>query len=315
MMKRVALLSIVCASIVAVAAQPRDGGQPDGRARTSDLLKDFAWRSVGPANMGGRIDDIEAVESDPAVIYVGGASSGVWKTENNGTTWAPVFDAQPNLSIGDIAVAPSNPSIVWVGTGESNQRQSSTYGGGIFKSTDAGRTWTSMGLPDSGSTGRIVVDPRNADVVYIAVAGDLFKPHPERGLYKTTDGGKTWTKSKFVDDDTGFIDVAMDPSNSQVLIAASYQRRRTAWGFNGGGPGSALWKTVDAGRSWKKLEGAGLPPVRQLGPERPRLLTQPAEHRLRDDRAWPAARIRRRWRRKGRSSGGAGSESRRHLAV
>jgi photosystem II stability/assembly factor-like uncharacterized protein len=226
---------------------------------SSPLLQDFAWREIGPANMGGRVDDIEAVESDPAVIYVGAATSGVWKTENNGTTWAPVFDAEPNLSIGDIAIAPSNPNIVWVGTGEANQRQSTSYGGGIFKSVDAGKTWSFMGLPDSGTIGRILVDPRNADVVYVAAGGDLFKAHPERGLYKTTDGGRTWTKSKFIDDDTGFIDVVMDPSNNQVLVAASYQRRRTVWGFNGGGPGSALWKTTDAGKTWTKMVGGGLP--------------------------------------------------------
>lgn len=215
--------------------------------------------------MGGRVDDIEAVESNPAVVYVGAATGGVLKTENNGATWMPVFDDQPNLSIGDIAIAPSNPNIVWVGTGEANGRQSSSYGGGLFKSTDGAKTWSFTGLGDSGNIGRIVIDPRDANVVYVAAAGDLFKADPERGLYKTTDGGKTWTKSKFVDDDTGFIDVAMDPSNSHLLIAASYQRRRTPWGFNGGGPGSALWKTTDAGRTWGKIAGGGLPPYGTWG--------------------------------------------------
>src|SRR5437773_7020568 len=143
------------------------------------LLKEFVWRPIGPVNMGGRIDDIEAVDSDPSIIYVGAATSGVWKTVNNGTTWTPIFDAQPNLSVGDIAIAPGNPNVVWVGTGEANQRQSTSYGGGIFKSIDAGKTWTAMGLPESGTIGRIVVDPKNADVVYVAAAGDLFKANPE----------------------------------------------------------------------------------------------------------------------------------------
>jgi photosystem II stability/assembly factor-like uncharacterized protein len=258
MLIRRALLCILAAltSAAAPAAQPPD---------SHGLFSEFVWRPVGPANMGGRVDDVEAVEGDPAVIYVGAATGGVWKTTNNGTTWKPIFDAQPNLGIGDLAIAPSNPRVVWVGTGESNQRQSQSYGAGLFKSTDAGVTWSFMGLPDSGTIGRIVIDPRNPEVVYVAAAGDLFRAGPERGLYKTVDGGRTWTKSKFVDDDTGFIDLVMDPSDSQTLIAASYQRRRTAWGFNGGGPGSALWKTTDAGKTWRRVEGSGLPAYGRWG--------------------------------------------------
>src|SRR5579862_4195427 len=194
-MKRLLAAAILALTATAGAQAPAD---------TASLLKEFVWRPIGPVNMGGRIDDIEAVESDPSTIYVGAATGGVWKTVNNGTTWTPIFDAQPSLSVGDIAVAPSNPNVVWAGTGEANQRQSTSYGGGIFKSNDAGRTWTAMGLADSGTIGRILIDPKNADVVYVAATGDLFKADPERGLYKTTDGGRTWTKSKFIDDDTGF---------------------------------------------------------------------------------------------------------------
>jgi photosystem II stability/assembly factor-like uncharacterized protein len=196
---------------------------------------------------------------------VGSANGGVWRSENAGTTWRPIFDAQPNLSIGDIAIAPSNPDIVWVGTGEANARQSTTYGAGVYKSTDAGKTWTLMGLENSGHIGRILIDPRNPQVVYVAAVGDLFKPNDERGLFKTDDGGRTWVKSRFIDTNTGFTELVMDPSNPDVLIAASYQRRRTVWGFNGGGPGSALWKTTDAGRTWSRIEGGGLPPYGNWG--------------------------------------------------
>src|ERR1044071_6848391 len=188
------IILMLSAAALAIVARAQE-------STPANLLDEFSWRPIGPTNMGGRIDDVEAVEGDPAVIYVGAATSGVWKTDNNGTTWKPVFDGQPNLSIGDIAIAPSNPNVVWVGTGEANQRQSTSYGGGVFKSIDAGKTWTSMGLADSGTVGRIVIDPKSPDIVYIAAGGDLFRANAERGLFKTVDGGRTWTKAKFVDDD------------------------------------------------------------------------------------------------------------------
>ena len=222
------------------------------------LVRDLMWRNIGPAIMGGRIDDVAAIESDPDIIYVGAATGGVWKTTNGGTTWTPIFDDYGTTSIGDLAIAPSNPDIVWVGTGEPNNRQSSSWGNGVWKSTDAGRSFQHLGLRDTHHIGRIVVDPRNPDVVYVAAVGRLWGPHRERGLFKTTDGGRTWINTKFIDDDTGFTDVAMDPSNSNVLYAAAYQRRRTPWGFSGGGPGSGLYKTTDAGRTWTKLT-TGLP--------------------------------------------------------
>jgi photosystem II stability/assembly factor-like uncharacterized protein len=209
--------------------------------------------------MGGRIDDIAVNERDPSTYYLGYATGGIWKTTNNGVTFASVFDGYPVSSIGDIALAPSNPSVVYVGTGEANNRQSSSFGNGMYKSTDAGRTFAHIGLTDTQSIARVVVHPRNPDVVYVAAVGHLFGPNEERGLFKTADGGKTWTRSKYIDADTGFTDVVMDPSNPDVLYAASYQRRRVPYGFNGGGPGSAIWKTTDAGRSWTKLTGAGLP--------------------------------------------------------
>jgi photosystem II stability/assembly factor-like uncharacterized protein len=223
------------------------------------MLKWFVWRGIGPASMGGRIDDIAAVESNPYIYYVGFATGGVWKTTNNGTTFQPIFDTYSTASIGDIAIAPSNPDILWVGTGEPNNRQSSSFGDGIYKSTDGGKTFTKMGLENSQTIARIVIDPKDPNIVYVAVLGHLFGPNKERGMYKTTDGGKTWNNVKFIDEDTGFTDLVMDQSDPKTLYAASYQRRRTSWGFNGGGPGSGIWKTTDAGKSWTKLQGNGLP--------------------------------------------------------
>src|SRR5688500_15288929 len=226
---------------------------------TDPMLKRFVWRSIGPASMGGRIDDIAVPEQNPYVIYLAFATNGVWKSTNNGTTFQPIFDTYGTHSVGDVTVAPSDPNIVWVGTGEPNNRQSSSFGDGIYKSVDAGKTFAKMGLEDSQTIARIVIDPKDPNIVYAAVLGHLFGPNKERGVYKTTDGGKTWNNVKFIDEDTGFTDIAMDASDNKILYAASYQRRRTNFGFNGGGPGSGIWKTIDAGKTWKKLEGGGLP--------------------------------------------------------
>ncbi len=257
---------IFCLLLTAAAwSQGRGGGAaPAGPViNQSDdpILKEVRWRSVGPASMGGRIDDIEAVESNPYIIYVGFATGGVWKTVNNGTTWEQIFDHYPVVSVGDIGIFQANPNILWVGTGECNNRQSSSYGGGIYKSTDAGKTFTFSGLKETQTISRVVTDPKDPTVVYVAALGHLFGPNKERGIYKTTDGGQTWNNVKFIDENTGFTDLVMDPSDNKTLYAASYQRQRTAWGYNGGGPGSGIWKSVDAGRTWAKLAG-GLP-----GPE------------------------------------------------
>jgi photosystem II stability/assembly factor-like uncharacterized protein len=224
------------------------------------ILASFKFRSIGPASMGGRIDDISVSESDPNIIYLGYAVGGVFKSENNATTFEPVFDTYGTASIGDIAIHPTNPNIVYVGTGESNNRQTSSFGDGIYKTTDGGKTFSHTGLRETQSIARIVIDPRAPDTVYVASPGHLFGPSPDRGIYKTTDGGRTWNKIKFIDDDTGFTDIAIDPSNSNILYAASHQRRRSGCCFNGGGPGSAIWKTTDAGKTWTKLSESGLPP-------------------------------------------------------
>lgn len=214
---------------------------------------DSAWRAIGPALFGGRVDDIEAVPDDPNVIFVATASGGIFRSMNNGVTWQPVFDdAGPALSIGDIAIAPSDPSIVWAGTGEPNNRQSATWGDGVYRSLDGGSTWQNMGLRETQSIGRVVIDPHDPNVVFVAAVGHLFGPNEERGLYRTRDGGKTWQKVLGVDTNTGVTDVAM-ARDGHTLLAATYERRRRAWGFVGGGPGSGLWRSIDGGDTWERV--------------------------------------------------------------
>ncbi|MEP6492464.1 MAG: hypothetical protein ABJF01_07295 [bacterium] len=217
-----------------------------------------SWRHIGPAAFGGRVDDIEAVPGDPRIIFVASASGGVFRSTNNGTTWDAVFDNHgTTLSIGDIAIAPSNPRIVWAGTGEPNNRQSSTWGDGVYRSIDGGTTWQHMGLRETQSVGRIVIDPHNPDIVFVAALGHLFGPNEERGLYRTKDGGTTWQKVLNVDANTGATDVAIEP-DGRTLIAATYQRRRREFGFAGSGPGSGLWRSTDGGDTWQRVT-SGMP--------------------------------------------------------
>ena len=243
-----------CVAFLLAAA----GITPGAPQNSTDKFKNLEFREIGPAVMGGRIDDFAVVESDPNIVYVGTASGGVWKTTNNGTTWEPVFDKEAVSTIGDVAIAPSDPSVVWVGTGEPNNRQSSSWGDGIYKSLDAGKTWKRMGLGATHHIARIVIHPKNPDVVYVAAQGHLWGANPDRGVYKSSDGGKTWSPVLKINDDTGVTDIAMDPQSPDILYAAAYERRRTPFGFNGGGPGSAIYKTTDGGATWKKLT-KGLP--------------------------------------------------------
>ncbi len=224
----------------------------------SSVFGGLHFREIGPANAGGRIDSIAVASADSSTFFLGTATGGLWKTTNAGNTFGPVFDQEPVLTIGAVAIAPSDPSIVWVGSGEPNNRQSSSWGNGAYKSMDGGKSWTHVGLEETQSIGRIVIDSTNPEIVYVAALGHLWGANPERGLYKTTDGGNSWSKVLFIDQDTGVVDVVMNPQSPNTLYAASYQRRRTYWGFNGGGPGSAIYKTSDGGRSWKKLTD-GLP--------------------------------------------------------
>src|ERR1700678_2278900 len=222
------------------------------------VLKNLKFRSIGPATMGGRLDDIAVVESDTRVIYVGAAAGGLFKTANGGVTWQALFENQPNPSIGDIAIAPSNPSIVYVGTGEANNRQSSSWGDGVYKSMDGGTTWTHLALKATHHIGRIVVHPTDPNIVYVAALGDLWGPNKERGVYKSTDGGATWTQTLYIDPDTGANDIAIDGQSPNILYATMYQHRRTVWGYNGGGPGSGVYRSTDGGAHWTKLT-RGLP--------------------------------------------------------
>lgn len=221
-------------------------------------ISSLRFREIGPATMGGRIDDIEAVASDPRIIYAGAASGGIFKSVNGGTSWTPIFDKEDVSTIGDIAIAPSDPSIVWAGTGESNNRQSSSWGGGIYKSLDGGKNWEKMGLTETHHIARIVIHPKDPNTVYVAATGKLWGSNPERGVYKTTDGGRSWQLVLKVNDDTGATDIAIDPESPGILYAAMYQRRRTVFGFNGSGEGSGLYKTVDGGATWKKIT-SGMP--------------------------------------------------------
>ena len=242
-------LPLACVTVVVLARATPLGAQD---------LPALPWRSIGPASFGGRIDDIEAVPGKPGTIFVGTAGGGVFRTTNNGTTWSPVFDRDgTSTSIGDIAIAPSDPGIVWVGTGEANNRQSSTWGDGIYRSLDGGDSWTHMGLAATQHIGRVVIHPRNPSIVFVAALGHLWGPNADRGVYRTTDAGATWKRVLAGDSVTGAVDVAIDP-DGRTVYAALYQRQRRGFGFIGGGPGSGLFRSRDGGDTWERLS-VGLP--------------------------------------------------------
>ena len=232
------------------------------------FFKNLKARSIGPAVMGGRVSDIAIDPRNPFVFYVGLGHGGVFKTNDNGVTFQPIFDKQPMLLIGAVAMAPSDSDVVWVGTGESNDRNSSGWGDGVYRSTDGGDTWQNVGLKESRTIARIVIDPKKPEVAYVAAMGNLWKDGGERGLFKTTDAGKSWKlilhASPPHDAQTGCGDVAMDPANSQNIYAALYARRRTPWSFTSGPSVTGdedvggIFKSTDGGGTWKKLSG-GLP--------------------------------------------------------
>ena len=225
----------------------------------SSFLAQMRWRSIGPANMSGRVSGIVGNPRNPKVIYAAFATGGVWKTVNAGTTWEPIFDRTGAHAVSEVALAPSDTNTVWAGTGEEDARNSASPGNGVYKSTDGGRTWANMGLRETQHIGRIVIHPTNPNIVWVAALGHAWGPNRDRGLYKTTDGGTTWRLVKFISDRAGFVDLAIDPSNPDVLYAASWQRQRTAYSLQSGGPGSGLWKSSDGGETWTAITGNGLP--------------------------------------------------------
>ncbi|HEY6969244.1 MAG TPA: glycosyl hydrolase [Candidatus Angelobacter sp.] len=224
----------------------------------SDTFGGYEARAIGPAAMGGRIADIDAVTDNRLTIYVGSAGGGLWKSSDAGITFKPVFDKQPSLSIGALKIDPNDPKTIWVGTGESWTRNSVSIGTGLYRTRDGGDTWQKMGLENTERIARIVINPKDSNNIYVCAPGHLWNSHPDRGVFKTTDGGKTWNKVLFVDDNTGCADLAMDPENPQVIYAGMWQFRRKPYSFESGGPASALYKTTDGGANWKKLSN-GLP--------------------------------------------------------
>jgi photosystem II stability/assembly factor-like uncharacterized protein len=228
-------------------------GWSQSAEQAGKLFEKFLWRAIGPALMGGRTVDIEAVEKQPWIIYAAIGPSGVWKSENAGTTWEPVFFKENTVSVGDIAIAQSSPNIIWAGTGEATCRNSVTIGDGVYKSTDSGKTWTNMGLKDTRHISRILVNRGDPNIVYVAAMGHLWGPNQDRGVYKTIDGGKTWNKVLYINENTGISDLAIDYGDSQVLYAGAYEHRRLPWIYTSGGQGSGLYKSTDGGVTWKKL--------------------------------------------------------------
>jgi hypothetical protein len=255
-------VTAMAAAVPLQAQQGSRGAASSGAAAAPVVDAVFGaleWRSIGPANMSGRVTDIEGIPSPSQTFYVAAAAGGIWKTTNGGVTFRPLFQNERTASMGDLAIAPSDTLQVWAGTGEEDARNSISPGYGIWKSMDGGETWVHKGLEKTEHIGRIVVHPTNPDVVWVAAAGPTWREGPDRGLYKTTDGGHTWRRTKFINDRTGFIDVAIHPTNPDILLAASWERIRGPYFLQSGGPGSALWKSTDGGETWTEVKGGGFP--------------------------------------------------------
>ncbi len=258
-----ALQRIRCATLLFLPVLLLGVASDVGAQQADPILGSYAWRQVGPPNMSGRVSDLAVPPGGEAsTIYVAASAGGIWKTTNNGCSWEQVFEGGKTAAVGDIAIAPSNPNVIYAGMGEPHSRNSISWGDGVWKSTDAGETWRHLGLEYTYHIGRIAVDPRDPQVVYVAALGNLWdRTKGDRGLYKSEDGGQTWNKLKGFDDGTGFYDVFIDPNNPDVVWATSWERERMPWVFeSGGGPNNGIWKSIDAGLTWERIEGNGLPP-------------------------------------------------------
>jgi photosystem II stability/assembly factor-like uncharacterized protein len=240
------------------AAAPLEKSNKDDKSEGDPLFKGMKYRSIGPFR-GGRSLTAAGIPGDPTTYYFGATGGGVWKSTDGANTWSPVFDKDGAPSIGSIAVAVSDPNVVYVGTGEACIRGNISHGDGVWKSVDAGKSWKSVGLKDTRAIGKVIVNPHNSDIVFVAALGHPFGPNTERGVFRTTDGGKTWDKVLYKDENTGAIDVAFDPQNPNILFAALWEARRTPWTLSSGGPGSGVYRSTDGGSAWKRLEGHGLP--------------------------------------------------------
>jgi photosystem II stability/assembly factor-like uncharacterized protein len=252
------LSAVILLSSFSSPAQSHSANNGSAGALDNKIFERLEWRSIGPANMGGRTADVEGVPGNPNLVYAGTASGGVWKTTNGGTTWTPIFERQNTISVGDIALEPNNPDVIWVGTGESNVRNSVSFGDGVYKSNDGGKTWQHMGLRETMYISRIIVHPTNPDTVYVAALGHAFGPNEARGVFMTTDGGKTWQKTLYIDAEHGASDIDIDPSNPNILYAAMWSFERKPWTFRSGDEKGGLYKSIDGGRTWQKL-AKGLP--------------------------------------------------------
>jgi photosystem II stability/assembly factor-like uncharacterized protein len=248
----------VLITLAAAGTTIRAQASGDKEEEKDKVFKAMKWRLIGPFR-GGRVLAVTGISGEPNTYYFGGVAGGVWKTTNGGAAWSPVFDKEPIASIGAIAVAPSDPNVIYVGTGEACIRGDISFGDGVYKSTDAGKTWTNVGLKDTLHIGRIIVHPKNPDIVFVAALGHAYGPNAERGVFRSTDGAKSWQKVLYKDDKTGAIDITFAPSNSRIMFAALWQANRTPWGLTSGAAGSGLYKSTDEGVTWKRLEGNGLP--------------------------------------------------------